>query len=116
MREGALSCMLEKENPTTNKIVLFPKCPRPFFCQKPLKIASSVAFTQKKRKIYFLEYNHRILYFTCLKSCGKNFMKFDHTDWKIIAFKVGNICFFFVGLQFQITLTAIFGIFLHYTL
>jgi len=67
-------------------------CPRPFLCQKPLKIANSAAFTQKKRKIYiYLESNHRILYFTCLKSCGKNFMNFDSTDWKIIAFKVGKI-------------------------
>jgi len=88
---------------------LTPKCPRPFLCQKPLKTASSVAFIQKKR--FFLESNRRILYFTCLKSCGKNFMKFDYTNWKIIAFKVGNICFLNASLQFQITLIAICGIF-----
>jgi len=41
----------------------------------------------------------------------KNFMKFDRTDWNIIAFKVGKTCFFNVGLQFQITLTTICGIF-----
>jgi len=75
-------------------VLLTPKCPRSFFSQKSLKIASSAAFTQKTIKILFLESNHRILYFTCLKSCGKNFMKFDRTDWKIIAFKVGKICFF----------------------
>jgi len=31
-----------------------------------------------------------VLYYTCLRSCGKNFMKFGHTDWEISAFKVGN--------------------------
>jgi len=72
---------------------LTPKCPRPFFYQNPLKTASSAAFIQKKRKKN-LESNRKILYFTCLKSCGKNFMKFDRTDWKIIAFKIGKIYFF----------------------
>jgi len=35
---------------------------------------------KKKRTI-------KILYFTCLRSCGKNIMKFDRTHWKILAFK-----------------------------
>jgi len=74
--------------------ILPPKWPRPFFCQKSLKTASLVLFTPQKRKIYILESNLRILYFTCFKSCGKNFTKFDRTDWKILAFKVGKICFF----------------------
>jgi len=28
-----------------------------------------------------------------MRSCGKNFMKFDRTDWKILAFKVGKRTF-----------------------
>jgi len=49
---------------------------------------------KRKEKYIFLESNRRILYFTSLKSCGKNFMKFNGTNWKIITFKVGKICFF----------------------
>jgi len=40
-------------------------------------------------------------------SCGKIFMKFALIDWKILAFKVGKEVFFNIGLQFQMTLTAI---------
>jgi len=46
--------------------------------------------TPKKTNKSFLESNHEILYLTCLKSCGTNFMKFDYIDWKIWAFKVGK--------------------------
>jgi len=58
---------------------------RLFFCQKPLKTTFSAAFIQenKNKKHFFLESNHRILYLTYLRSCGKNFMKFDRIDWKI---------------------------------
>jgi len=42
----------------------------------------------------FLEFNHRILYFTYLKLCGKNFMNFDHTNWRIFPIKVGERSFF----------------------
>jgi len=85
-----------KEIDETNQNVEFllsltSKVPRPFFfCQKSLKIGIFIAFIQECIKIIFLESNHKILYFTCFKSCGKNFMKFDHTNWKILAFKVGR--------------------------
>jgi len=37
-----------------------------------------------------LESNCRMLYFICLKAFGngKKLIKFDHTNWKILAFKV----------------------------
>jgi len=41
-------------------------------------------------------------------------MKFDHTDWNILAFKVEKSGFFNTRLQFQMTLTTICGKFLHY--
>jgi len=44
-------------------------------------------------------------------------MKFNHIDWKILAFKVGKKNIFLNGgQQFQMTLTAICGNFLHYKL
>jgi len=59
----------------------------------------------------------RILYFTCLRSCGKNFMKFDLANWEILAFKVGKKEIVLnTSLQFQMTLTAICGNLLHYAL
>jgi len=74
---------------------LAPKGPRPFFYQNPLKTAISVVFIQEKeKKTIFSEYNHKILYFICMKSCGKFFMKFGRTDWKILAFKIGKTKFF----------------------
>jgi len=48
------------------------------------------AHLRKQNNKLFLEYNHKILYFICLRSRGKNFMKFDRIDWKILAFKVGK--------------------------
>jgi len=71
-------------------IILTPKVPRPFFFgQKPLKTAIFVAFIPKNRKkTFFPKSNHKIFYFTCLKSSGKIFIKFDCMDWKILAFKV----------------------------
>jgi len=72
------------------KAWLTPKGLRPFFCQKTLKLPFLLHSSKRTKKILFLESNHRILYFTCLRSCGKNFMKFDCTDWKILAFKVGK--------------------------
>jgi len=83
---------------------------RPFFCQKPLKIAILLHSSKKIKKQFFLESNCRILYLIYLRSCGKNFIKFDCIVWKMWAFKVQ---FFFLncGLQFQMTLIAICGIF-----
>jgi len=49
--------------------------------------------SSKKTKTIFLESKHKILYFNCLRSCAKIFMKFDHIDWKILAFKVGKLNF-----------------------
>jgi len=89
-----------------DRITLTPKGPRHFLAQKLLKTAIFVAFIQETKKNIFLESNHRILYFTCLRSCGKNFMKFDCTDWKILALKVGIFFFLITSLQFQMTLTT----------
>ena len=50
-------------------------------------------FTQENKNEHFLESNHGILYFTCLRSCGKNFM-LDCKDWKILAFEVEKKRFF----------------------
>ena len=76
--------------------MLTPKVPRACFCnKKTLKTAISIAFVQENnKKTFFLESNCRILYFTCLKSCAKNFIKFDHIDWKILASKVEQNFFF----------------------
>jgi len=52
--------------------------------------------TPKKieKKYFFLESNHKILYFTCLKSHDISFSKFGYIDWKILAFKVGQKVFY----------------------
>jgi len=52
-----------------------------FFCQKSLKITIFAMFIQENKKIIFEESNHTIFYFTCLRSWGKNFMKFDYTKF-----------------------------------
>jgi len=80
----------------SNLIKLTLTRPRPFFGQNPFKIATFVVFThlEKQKLDIFLESNYRILYFTCLRSCSKIFIKFDHVDWKIVAFKVGQKVFF----------------------
>jgi len=54
----------------------------------------------------FLKSNHWIFYFTCLRSYGKNFMKFDSTNWKTLALKVGKNVFLNAS-QHQMTLTTI---------
>jgi len=69
------------------------KGPRPFFYQKPLKIAISIVITKKTIKTLVLESNHMILYFTYLRSHSKNCMKFDLANWKILTFKVGKKVF-----------------------
>jgi len=60
------------------------------------KLIFLLCLPKKIRKIHsFLESHCRILYFTCLKSYGKNFMKFDYIDWKIIAFKAEMlVCYY----------------------
>jgi len=74
---------------------LTPKAPRPFFCQKTLKIVISAKLAQENKEIFFLEFNCTILYLTCLRSSGKNFMKFDRIDWKILhSVQVGKEDFF----------------------
>jgi len=85
----------------------------PFSGKSHSKLLFLLRSSKKTKQFFFLEYNHKILYFTCLRSCGKIFMKFDGIDWKILAFKVR---FFFLNsdLQFQMTLITICGIFLHY--
>jgi len=49
-----------------------------------------------------------------MRSCGKNFIKFDRMDWKILAFKVEKRSIFNASLQFQMALTAICGKLLYY--
>jgi len=69
---------------------LIPKGPRHFLAKKYSKLPCLLRSTKKQKKCFFLESNRKIVYFTCLRSCHKNFMKFDHIDWKILAFKVGR--------------------------
>jgi len=57
--------------------------------------------------MFFLESNCRILYITCLRSCGKNFMKFDYTSWKIL------LCFFQNDLLVSLNFIAI-SLILHF--
>jgi len=80
--------LLKRIHVTHDGFILTSKGPRSPFSQKPLKIAISAAFIQQKKKKLFLESNRRILYMTFLGSCGKNFMNFDRTDWKIFALKL----------------------------
>ena len=63
--------------------ILNLKGPRPFFCQKTLKIAISIA--KSKRNFDFLSTsNHRILHLTSRKNCRKNLRIFDCIDLKWI--------------------------------
>jgi len=61
------------------------------FGQNPIETAIFFAFIQKHRNIFFGK-NLTVgsLYYTYLRTCGKKFMKFDYTIWKILAFKVGK--------------------------
>jgi len=95
-------------------VLLNPKNQSHIFDKKHSKLLFLLHSSKKTKETLFSYYNHKILYFTCLKSCTKNFMKFDRTNWKILAFKVGTKSFFEHFLQFQTTLTAICGIVLHY--
>jgi len=73
------------------------KLPRHFFHQKPLKTVIWLRWTiNTKTKLSFWEYDHRILYYICMRLCAKFFVfvMFDCTDWKILTFKVKE--FFFV--------------------
>jgi len=75
-------------NKWKNHCQLTPKVPRPISYQETLKTTMFVAFAQEnKKRFVFLESNHRILYLTYLRSCGKYFMKFGLIDLKIWAFK-----------------------------
>jgi len=71
-------------NQLTRDLSLNLKGLRPFFC-------CVHQWNKNKNK---LENICRIFYFTCLRSCGKNFMKFDHRDWKIISIQSWKIKFF----------------------
>jgi len=94
---------------------LTPKGPRPFFCQKTLKTAISIAKSKKIQKCFLCTFNRRILHLTSIKTCEFCFRIFDHTDCKISAFKVKKQVFQHIaGLDF-LTLN-IFNInFLHYS-
>jgi len=74
--------------------LLTPKGQGPFSAEIHSKLPFLLRSSKKQKKTLFLEYNHKILYFTCLQSWGKNFMKFDITDSKILAIKVGERSFF----------------------
>jgi len=74
---------------------LTPEALRVFFVKKSIQNYHFCCIHLRKPKIYIWgEFNYRILYLTSLKSCSKNFIKFDRTDWKILAFKVGQKVFF----------------------
>jgi len=104
-----------RERAFVGVVTLILKGPRPLFCPKPLKIAISIAFIQRKQnKILFVEYNCRIWYFICLRSYGNNFMKFDYIDWKILTFKVGKkISFEAISYDFDQYLEKYFALDFH---
>jgi len=70
--------------------ILTPKGPRHFLAQKPFKIAMSATFIQETKQ-------NKIFANVTIGSCTSlvsNFMKFDRTNWKILAFKVEKESFF----------------------
>jgi len=72
-----------------------------FSVKKHSKLLVLLHSPPKREKYIFIESNCRILYFTCLRSYGKNFMRFDCTDWKILAFKVGKNVFLMLACNFR---------------
>jgi len=77
-----------------------------FFAKSNSKLLFLLRSSKKTKKL-FLQNDHNFLYFTCLRSCDKNFIKFNSIDWKILAFKVGKKGFLNTGLQFQMTFVEI---------